>query len=358
MPVARTLPASGLHICRFNAARTVPMLLLIVLMGCATTQPMSSPTPPVEPLAPATTSPLPAAETTDLTELPPPQGNAEEAIESTRRSVQSTALWLARGVDSWFGDRPFEDGGKVSDGRASIGLSKRQEENAKFSLRFNARFRLPNFERQTYLFLGRDDPRELVSDKPGALSNQDRLLAETKEDRSFFAGLGRDLTDSIDLRVGFRSAKPYAQARYRYGWDIGERSLVEFRQTVFWTIQDRIGSTTALSWERAYTPSLAARWVAAATITQDTGKFGWSSILGGYKSFGERRVLSLEALISGEEGSSVGPSDYGVQARWAQPLFEKRLSGELVLGRFWPRTDVLVERRGVWAVGGNLKMEF
>ena len=284
--------------------------------------------------------------------------DAEAVIESTRSTVRSTAEWLARGVDSWFGDRPFEEGGTVTDGRASIGLSKRQQEKAEFSLRFNARFRLPNFERQTYLFFGRDNPRELVSDKPGALSDQARLLAETREDRSFFAGLGRDLGDSVDLRLGFRSAKPYAQARYRYGWEIGERSLVEFRETLFWTIQDRLGSTTAVSWERAYTSTLAARWLAAATITQDTNKFAWSSILGGYQSFGDRRVLSLEALISGEQSSGVGASDYGVQARWAQPIFQKRLLGEVVVGQFWPRNDVLTERRRVWALGGNLKMEF
>ena len=280
------------------------------------------------------------------------------AIESARASVRSTAEWLARGVDSWFGDRPFEDGGKVSDGRASIGLLKREGEKPEFSLRFNARFRLPNVERQTYLFVGRDNPRELVSDQPGALSNQERLLAETREDRSFFAGFGRDLSDSVDLRLGFRGVRPYAQARYRHGWEFGERNLVEFRQTLFWTVQDSFGSTTALSWESAYSPTLAARWLSAATITRDTRKLAWSSILGGYQSFGARRVLSLEALISGEEGTGVGPSDYGVQARWAQPVFEKRLLGEVVVGRFWPRKDVLTARDPVWALGGNLKMEF
>lgn len=338
------------------AVRLAP-LLMIVQAACTSMQaPPSTALPATADAAVAPAAPA-AAEVTvaDPSTL---AAEAEVVIESTRSTVRSTAEWLARGVDSWFGDRPFEDGGKVTDGRASIGLSKRQGESEKFSLRFNARFRLPNFERQTYLFFGRDNPRELVSDKPGALSDQARLLAETREDRSFFAGLAGDLSDSIDLRLGFRSAKPYAQARYRYGVEIGERSLIEFRQTLFWTIQDRLGSTTALSWERAYTSTLAARWLGAATITQDTNKFAWSGILGGYKSFGDRRVLSLEALVSGEEGSGVGPSDYGVEARWAQPIFEKRLLGEVVLGHFWPRQDMLTERRGAWALGGNVKMEF
>ncbi|KNZ32218.1 MAG: hypothetical protein AD742_13715 [Methylibium sp. NZG] len=279
-------------------------------------------------------------------------------MESTRATVRSTAEWLARGVDSWFGDRPFEEGGAVTNGRASIGLSKREGDEAKLSLRFNARFRLPNLERRAYLFVGRDNPRDVVTDKPGALSNQNRLLPETREERAFFAGLGGDLSDAIDLRVGFRSAKPYAQARYRYGWEFGDRQLVEFRQTLFWTIQDSFGSTTALSWERAFAADLAARWLTSATITRDTRKFAWASVLGGYQSYGNRRQLSLEALISGEEGTGVGPSEYGVQTRWTQPVVENRLIAELLVGQFWPRPDRLAPRRSVGALGLNLKMEF
>ena len=337
--------------------------LLIVLAACTSMPPAPSPPPPPEappPEAPAPAAALPAsaAAQVDGPEAPTGSVEAEEAIESTRRSVRSTAEWLARGIDSWFGDRPFEDGGEVTQGTMSIGLSKRQAEKAEFSLRFNARVRLPNLEQRTYLFIGRDNPREVVTDTPDALSNRNRLLAETAEDRSFFAGLGGYLSDSVDLRLGFRGVKPYAQARYRHGWEIGERSLIEFRETLFWTIKDRFGSTTALSWERAYSPTVAARWLGAATITQDTNRFAWSNILGGYKSFGDRRMLALEALVNGEEGSGVGLSDYGLQTRWTQPLFGKRLLGEVLVGQFWPRKDALTERRRAWAVGGNLKMEF
>ena len=336
-----------------RAVRFAPLLLPILQAACTSMAPPASTAP-----TPAATLAAPAATELDRPEPQQPPLDVGVAIESTRSTVRSTAEWLARGVDSWFGDRPFEDGGKVTEGRASIGLLKREGENPNFSLRFNARFRLPNLEQRAYVFVGRDNPRDVVTDKPGALSNQDRLLAETREERSFFAGLGGDLSDSVDVRLGFRRAKPYAQARYRYGWELGERNLFEFRQTLFWTIQDSFGSTTALSWERSYSPTLAARWLGAATITRDTRRLAWSSILGGYQSFGERRVLSLEALIGGEEGTGVGPSDYGVQARWSQPVFANRLLGEVLVGRFWPRADRLTERRRVWALGGHLRMEF
>jgi hypothetical protein len=339
-----------------------PYLLLASLAACTTTPPALPTVTPGQPatVVPDTTPTSSAALAEPPVPVPPPapDGNLDEAIESTRSGVRSTAEWLARGVDSWFGDRPFDDGGKVTHGRASIGLTKREGDDARFSLRFNARFRLPNLERRAYLFVGRDNPRDVITDKPGALSNQDRLLPETREERTFFAGLGGDLSDAVDLRLGFRRAKPYAQARYRYGLEIGERNLFEFRQTLFWTIQDSFGSTTALSWERAYSATQAARWLTAATITRDTRKFTWSSIVGGYQSFGDRRLLSLEALIGGEEGTGVGPSEYGVQARWTQPVVENRLIAEFLVGQFWPRPDVLTPRSRVLALGAHLKMEF
>ncbi len=338
--------------------------LLLALAACSTAPPApdkNAPTPAAAtPPAPTPAPPDPATPEGEGAEplLPSLDVDVDEAIESTRSTVRETAEWLARGVDSWFGDRPFEEGGKVTNGRASIGLSKREGDDAKLSLRFNARFRLPNLERRAYVFIGRDNPRDVVTDKPGALSNQDRLLPETREERTFFAGLGGDLSDAIDLRLGFRRAKPYAQARYRYGLEFGDRNLFEFRETLFWTIQDSFGSTTALSWERAYSATRAARWLTAATITRDSRKFAWSSILGGYQSFGNRRLLSLEALIGGEEGTGVGPSEYGVQARWTQPIFDNRLVGEVLIGQFWPRPDVATPRSRVLGLAGHLKMEF
>jgi hypothetical protein len=280
-------------------------------------------------------------------------------METTRHSARATAEWLARGVDSWFGDKPFREGGKVSDGRLSLSLFKRQDDKFKVGLRFNARFRLPNVEEKTYLFIGRDNEREVVTDKPGALSRQDRLLSDTADDRSFFAGLGRDINDMVDFRLGVRGGlKPYAQARYRRPWRLGEHDLAEFRETIFWTLQDHLGSTTAFSVEHAFSRTLAARWLNAATITQKNRNFEWSSSLGAYKAFGNQRLLSLEALVSGMQGSGVGVSDYGVQTKWEQPVYRNWMLGEILIGHFWPKRDANTERGRAWAIGTRLKLRF
>lgn len=296
-------------------------------------------------------APLTAAEGT-----PAP---TNETLESTRRTLRSTTEWLARGVDSWFGPKPFEQGGRVSDGRLSVGFLKRQDTGIASVVRFNGQLRLPNVEKFGYVFLGRADQRDIVTDTPAAFSRQQRLLNNRPEAPSFVAGLGWSLPRSIDLRLGFRGGlKPYAQAGYSHSeqWHYG--TLAQFRQTLFWARDDQLGSTTAVSLEKPWSSSLALRWLMAATITQQAPKFDVSSLLGAYKSFGDQRLLSLEALAHGVQSSGVGLSDYGVQVKWAQPVYRSWLVAEVLGGYFWPRPEPELPRGHAWALGGSVMMRF
>jgi hypothetical protein len=256
--------------------------------------------------------------------------------------VRSTSEWLARGVDGWFGDKPFSEGGKVSDGRLSVSLLTRQHVSPDFAVRFNARFRLPNVESRAYLFLGRDDQRDVITDTPDSFTRQQRLQPENTADNSFFGGIGVRVHDSLQFRIGLRGGlKPYAQARFGQAWRVTEVDLADFRETLFWSVDDHVGSTTALSYEHAYSSTLALRWLGSTTITQVSKHFDWASSVGAYKSFGDQRLLSLEALISGTQGSGIGVSDFGLQTKWAQPIHKDWLIGEILVGHFWPRTDAL-----------------
>lgn len=289
----------------------------------------------------------------------PTPAEPPEVVEAARRTVRSTAEWLARGVDSWFGDKPFAAGGKVSDGRLSLTLRRRQGEGTDFGLRANARFRLPNLQEHAYVLVGRDDPREIVSDTPDAFSRQQRLLPESTAEHAFFAGIGVRVHDTLDLRAGLRGGlKPYLQGRYRRLWQLANADVVDLRQTLFWSLHERAGSTTAVSYEHPLSPTLAARWLSAATITQRTRRFEWSSIVGAYQAFAGQRLLSLEALCNGTQGSGVAVADYGVQVKWEQPTHRDWLLAELTVGHFRPRADATSARGHAWAVGGSLKMKF
>ena len=58
----------------------------------------------------------------------PSPADTHQLAESARRSVRAATEWVARGVDSWFGSQPFEDGGQVSNGYISLALLQRQGE--------------------------------------------------------------------------------------------------------------------------------------------------------------------------------------------------------------------------------------
>jgi len=310
----------------------------------------SASSPLADPPAAPEASPAPALADAVLAEV-------GATAEVARSSVQELAVWMARGVDSWFGDKPFEEGGRVSNGQLSLGLLKRQRETPQFDARFNARFKLPNIEQHTYLFIGRDDPREVLNDKPAAFSRQEQLLPESNADRTFFAGFGRSLTDAIDFRLGLRNGlKPYAQVRYRAQWLPSAQDLVEFRQTVFYAAYEHAGLTSVVSLDHAWSPTLATRWLNSATASQTSHGVDWSSLLGSYRSFGGQRVLSLEGIVNGQQSSGVGVNDYGLQTRWEQPIYQDWLLGGLVIGHFWPRPDLQTERRPAWALGFSLRM--
>ena len=341
--------------------RLIALLPLLLLAACASQQPTAPASPAGHPASaqPASTTPIQAVAGAAETAAAPPTLPAAQIIETARASVRATTIWLARGVDSWFGDRPFEDGGQVSNGQFELSVLKRRGESADWGLRINARFALPNIDRLGYVFVGRDNERELITDRPGALSRRDQLQVSRPRDNAFFAGLGRALDDRFDLRVGVRGAfKPYAQARFHQHWQLGASDQADFRQTLFWTVDDRLGSTTAVSFDHTLSPSLGLRWLAATTVTQALPKFVWASSLGAYQSFGGQRLLSLETLVNGQQGTGVDALDYGVQARWEQPVYQDWLLGGIVVGHFWPRPDVHSARRGAWALGANLKMRF
>ena len=310
------------------------------------------------PTAIAAPTPAPTPEAT-TSALEPDPADTNQLAESARRSVRAATEWVARGVDSWFGNQPFEDGGQVSNGYISLALLQRQGEPLDTALRFNVHLRLPNVEKFTYVFLGRDDPRDVITDKPAEFSRQQRVTRDRGQPPSFVAGLGLNLPNSVDLRLGLRGGlKPYAQARYMRVWVWPSGTSADFRETVFWAQDDRFGSTTALSLEHALSPSLALRWLAAATITQAARKFDMSSSVGAYQSFSGQRLLTFELLLDGKQGAGVGLSDYGAQLKWQQPVYRDWLLVEILGGHFWPRPDAASPRTRAWAVGSSLKMRF
>jgi len=334
--------------------RPIALTLLIGLPAAAWA------TPPPSESAPQAVEASPARDDRTVTESPAGAADAEQTnvLDTTRYYVHYGVEWAARGIDGWFGDKPFEQGGWVA---GAIGLSFlwRQDEGVDWLTRFRVRLNLPNLREKAYIFVGRDNEKEVVTDRPEGFTRREQLREETRDDQSFFAGIGRDLGDFVSLRAGFRGGlKPYAQARYRNIWELGQRDQIEFKETLFWTVDDGFGSTTALYYDHLFGPSLSLRWQSAATWSQETDGVEWGTSVGLYRTFGFQRQLSLEALVNGETGGDAEVSEYGIRTRWEQPIYKDWLLTELILGYFWPRKDSATERGRTWAVGAGIQMRF
>jgi len=66
-------------------------------------------------------------------------------------AVRGFSVWLGETVNDWFGDRPFEEGGKVTNGRLGLRNLWRQDEGWNTNVRFRARFDLPNLRDKAYV---------------------------------------------------------------------------------------------------------------------------------------------------------------------------------------------------------------
>lgn len=306
------------------------------------------------------------AEQAPLNTVSPEVAQEEGLLDVSRTRVRGFSLWLGETVNDWFGDRPFEDGGKVTHGRLGLRNLWRQDEGWDTSVRFRARFDLPNLRDKAYFFLGRQNERELVTDQSEAFTREQLLLQESqRDDQSGFAGLGVALRKHFDFRAGVRGGlKFYSQARYRKQWALSEEDRIEFRETVFWTTRDKFGSTTSFDYQHRFDPTLALQWQNSATISDRTDDFAWGSSLGLFKQMGKDRLLSAELIARGETGARENVGEYSVRMKWTQPVYREWLIGELIVGHYWPQYDDededgdIRERERSWAVGANLEMRF
>lgn len=293
---------------------------------------------------------------------------AEEAIEepedirvltAARAGLHGSAYWLVENVDGWFGERPFDEGGRVSGSLRLRGLY-REDDGFSNDVRYRLRVQMPNVSETAFLFLGRDNEEELVRDESDAFAREQRLLPESgSDDQTFFAGIGFFLRDNLSFRVGVRGGyKLFAQARFRKNWWLTDDANLEFRQTIFLAVDQGLGTTSAVDYAYAFTPRTAFRWRNSATISTETEGADWSTSLGLFHAPGNERQLSLEVLARGETDAPVPTREYGVRGIWNQPVYRDWVIGELILGYFWPRDDEDPERRRSWAVGMGIEMQF
>lgn len=284
----------------------------------------------------------------------------EPALDASREDVREATEWVARGIDRWFGDKPFEEGGKVTKGRIRTRVVWREHDEVDFNLRFRVSMRLPNLQDKAYVLIGSENEKDMVRDRSDTVMDQQRLLRESKrDDETFFTGIGLRLLDNVSASIGLRDLhKPYLKLRYRHEWYLGESNRISFQETGFWALNDGFGATTTIDFEHAFSPVLNVRWHNSGTVSEEDDGLDWYTSVGLHRMFGEQRQLSGEVLADGETGDEVDVEEYGVLLKWRQPVYKDWLLGELSAGHYWVRESLAADREGKWALGVGLQMNF
>ncbi|SIT72141.1 hypothetical protein SAMN05216526_1581 [Ectothiorhodosinus mongolicus] len=276
-------------------------------------------------------------------------------LDSTQDQLSRSALWLARNVNSWFGDQPFDEGGRVS-GSVSPGISWREDDGSNASLRFSLSARLPNVD----LFFGRETEDDFITDRPDSLREQQsaRGVAEDSQ-RRFFGGIGKALNDQVSFRIGVRSGlNVYAQARYETAWEPTESTYISFAETFFVDADRGLGATTTVNLGYLATDRIALRSRNSTTVSRKKDGWDWITASGPIKNLGRDRDLWLDALAFGNTREKVTLREYALIAGYRQPVYKDWVIGEVQVGHYWPQKDEDPSRQTAWGLNANLQMRF
>lgn len=301
----------------------------------------------------------PSADSGDEQTRVAPETAEIEWLEDTREGVYDLSHWLVSGVDSWFGDKPFdESGGRVS-GRVFFRVLERQDDGLDTDLRYRLRVDMPNVSERASIIIGREDESNLVSGQEDFDRGQLVRSDSQNEDSTFFVGLGFLLRENLSFKLGVRSGyKVYAQARFRRTFSVTEASAFDFSQTFFAAVDDGVGLTTGLNYRQLFTDRTALYWRNSFTYSTESNGVEWRVRPEVIHALGQQRELFIDLPTEGETGSSVDVAEYGIRARYRQPVYKDWLFGELIVGHFWPRDEEDPARRESWAVGAALELFF
>jgi len=304
--------------------------------------------------------PLPQADAPEIPSGAAPAASDIGWLEDTRRGVYDISYWLVTGVDGWFGDKPFdESGGRVS-GRVYLRLLEREDDGLDTTFRYRLSVRMPNVSERAAIVIGREDESNLISGQQENFDRNQLVRSESQTQSSTaFVGLAYAVRENVSLRVGVRSGyKLFAQARFTRTFPLTEAAALDFSETLFAAIKDGVGLTTGVTYRQLLSDRTAFRWRNSITYSTETNGLEWRTAPEVVRSFGGLRELSIDLPAEGETGSTVDVAEYGVRARYRQPVYKDWMFGELILGHFWPRDEEDPARRQSWAVGAGLEMYF
>lgn len=280
---------------------------------------------------------------------PPPELTYDTFIDRINRHLYHTVCGTSRWFDGFFGDDRAYDESLRTFGHVNLGVLWTDRDGFDPRLRSRIHVDLPNIERRIHGFIGRVDQGAFLSDTEEYADTGHSITDEQNFD--WLLGFGYTPFDRgtrrLNLSAGVRVTwppDPYVKAQHRWHLELSEDWLFRWRQTVFWTGEDRFGTTTGLDLEHRFSDHLLVRLSGSGTISEVSVGVEWWSSLTLFQGLGGNGALAWQLRANGETDSPVPLREYGARVTYRRRLHREWLFGEIGPGYIWPQDEDELER--------------
>ena len=288
----------------------------------------------------------------------------EPRLDQLRREIFETVCESAAWFDGFFGSRRFDEEARRTHGRAGLRTIWDEHDGFELDGKLKVRVNFPNLDHRVDAFFGREERNEVLT---GFENDLDFLpdFFERQGNEEWLLGLGYHPVNSKRSSLGFdvgmnidTSPEPFVRSSYRHFWLIGNEHLLRARQTVYWTTEKGVGTSTRIDFERPLGRRTLARWSSGMVFDDETEGGDWDTGITLYRGFSRDRGLSWYVGIDGETAKEVPLETYGTRVVYRQRMLRQWFFGEIIGGVTWPRDTLADERRAAYHIGFGFDIQF
>jgi len=311
--------------------------------------------------------------TVDRTEEEARKAKQEELMAlSCRDDLDRPESWLDRShsylsqrlcepaawFDGFFGDpRSFEETPVGTFVRVRNALQWDETEGWGVGLRVRANVLLPRVSERVRLLITRDeDVSGEFRDGPTTDDRDERTRLGLRFIASDQARSQLDFDGTV--RVTSSGLNPRIRGRYRYVQGLTPSTLGRATQSVFWELDEGLGTTSRLDWEWLPDRDRLVRWTGQGTFSEASDGVDWRTSVTAFRQLNSRSAIRSEVGAFGYTRPSFETEEFFVAFRYRRQFLRNWLFYELQPEYAWPLEEVGGDRRGDWRFTFTLEVQF
>lgn len=250
---------------------------------------------------------------------------------------------LGRSLDGFFASRDAHWDSNESYMILSGHTVFRKRGDIDFDPRIRVRLDLP-YTKEKFRLIIESDPEEELSVQERA---RERSLTAFERRQTSASGAVRYIFDeldkwklSTDLGVRFRfPPNPFWRFQASRQWQLTEYWSTRFHQRVYWYLDDGLGETSELYFERPLSPNVLFRAKSEAEWNKNEDKFDFAQIFSILQRIDMRRAAEWQIGVLGESQPTARTTDYFANVTYRRLLYKDWLFYELTPELLFPRSD-------------------